>query len=343
MFVVRPAEKTDIPALASLATLATQGAHTLPRTLPTIERRVDQSLISFAAQVDIPSDESYFFVLEDSSDKSIAGAAFVLATAGSNGTFFAFRNDVIQQVSRDLNLSHNVHVLTLNSDLSSYSQLSSFYLHNWRDAGGEAALLSRARLLFAAIAPHRFAEKFFVSLSGVTDGNGRSPFWEALGRKFFQMDYLDAERIIEGARNRTLLVELMPHYPVYVSLLPGDAQAVIGQVRAEAELPFRILLEDGFEPDEFVDIFDGGPILRAHKHALHSFAGSMQRQVAQIRLHDKDIPKDLYLIANTNEYNFRATIAACEHVEHSDSVMLTSEVMESLDVAPGDMVLCVRQ
>ena len=41
------------------------------------------------------------------------------------------------------------------------------------------------------------------------------------GRKFFKMDFLDAERTIGGARNRTLIVELMPHYPVYVPLLPG--------------------------------------------------------------------------------------------------------------------------
>ena len=274
MFVVRPVATADVPALAALAAVATQGVHTLPRTPQAIERAVERSIASFAARVDIPSEESYLFVLESGSDGSVAGAAAISATAGSSGTFFAFRNDVIQQVSRDLDISHNVHALTLCSDLTGHSQLSSFFVRGRRDAGtgavegSEAQLLSRARLLFAATAPHRFGDRFFASLAGMIDAAGRSPFWEALGRKFFQMDFLDAERLIEGARNRTLIVELMPHYPVYVPLLPGDAQAAMGQVHPEGELPFRILSAEGFEPDEFIDIFDGGPILQAHRHAL---------------------------------------------------------------------------
>ena len=43
-------------------------------------------------------------------------------------------------------------------------------------------------------------------MAGVTDQDGRSPIWEALGRKFFRMDFLQAERMIEGARDRTVIV-----------------------------------------------------------------------------------------------------------------------------------------
>jgi arginine N-succinyltransferase len=345
MFVVRPVAAADIPALASLAAVATQGVHTLPRTPQAIERVVERSLASFAARVEIPSEESYLFVLESCIDRSVAGAAAISATAGSSGTFFAFRNDVIQQVSRDLNISHNAHALTLCSDLTGYSQLSSFFLRNRRDtatdAGDEALLLSRARLLFAAAAPHRFSEKFFASLAGMIDAEGRSAFWEALGRKFFQMDFLDAERLIEGARNRTLIVELMPHYPVYVSLLPGDAQAAMGQVHPEGELPFRILSAEGFEPDEFIDIFDGGPILQAHRNALRSFAGSVRRKVAYWVDAD-DVPKTSYLVSNAREGAFRAVVADCARVEQSDSIVLPPAAMRALDVTTGDAVSCVR-
>ena len=342
MFVVRPVETADVPALASLAAVATQGVHTLPKTPEAIARAVERSIASFSARVDMPSEESYFFVLEDAADKAIAGAAAISATAGSAGTFFAFRNDVIQQASRDLNISHSVHALTLCSDLTGYSQLSSFYVRNWREAGQEAVLLSRARLLFAAIAPHRFGEKFFASLAGITDAHGRSPFWEALGRKFFQMDFLEAERVIEGARNRTLIVELMPHYPVYVPLLPAEAQAAMGQVHAEGELPFRILSEEGFEPDAFIDIFDCGPILQAHKHALRTFSGAMQRQVAGGWGKSGAATPGRYLVSNIKEQNFRAVQTTCARVELSDSVALAPEAMRALDVVTGDAVLCVR-
>ena len=351
MFVVRPVETADVAALESLAAVATSGVHTLPRSRQAIERAVERSIASFAAQVEIPSEESYFFVLESmadesagdkSTDKAIVGIAAISATAGSSGTFFAFRNDVIQQVSRDLNISHSVHALTLCSDLTSYSQLSSFYVGNERAAGPEAALLSRARLMFAATAPHRFGDKFFASLAGITDSNGRSPFWEALGRKFFQMDFLEAERVIEGARNRTLIVELMPHYPVYVPLLPGDAQAAMGQVHAEGEVPFRILSEEGFQPDEFIDIFDGGPILQAHKNALRSFSASMLRQVTGPAAKADQRRQVRYLISTTRSENFRTMIVDCGALELSDGVALPAYALRGLDVVAGDPVLCVR-
>lgn len=349
MYIVRPVEISDIAALASLAAVASPGVHTLPKTLAAITRAVERSIASFATPVVIPSEESYMFVLESTLDQSIAGTAAISATAGSNGTYFAFRNDVMQQVSRDLNISHSVHALTLCSELTSHSQLSGFFVRGWCNGSQEAALLSRARLLFAAILPQRFGDRFFVSLAGITDSQARSPFWEALGRKFFQMDFLEAERLIEGARNRTLIVELMPHYPVYVPLLPGDAQAVMGQIHPEGELPFRLLSEEGFEPDEYIDIFDGGPILQAHKHALRSFSTSFVRTVAAQLPPAADAAEATnsaapvtYLLATARADDFRATLFDCAPLEHAAGPRLPPQVLKSLKLAVGEPVLCVR-
>lgn len=342
MFVVRPVDTADIPTLESFASSAMPGVHTFPRTRKSIERAVERSLASFSAQPDAPGDESYLFVLQAVADKTVAGAAAISATAGASGTFFAFRKDVLNQVSRDLNISHNVHALSLCSDLTSHSQLSSFYIKDRRNAGLEADLLSRSRVLFAAIAPHRFGERFFSSMSGVTDTNGRSAFWEALGRKFFQMDFLEAERMIEGARNRTLIVELMPHYPVYVPLLPDEAQAALGKVHANGELPFRILTEEGFERDEYVDIFDGGPVLRAHRNALRCYSHSLIRTALVTPGQEDGLAKGMYLIAANREENFRSVVAECTTPEMSECVALTQEVLQALDVVQGDSVVCVR-
>ncbi len=342
MFVVRPVALSDIDALESLAAVTMPGVHTLPKTREKIAASVERSIASFAAHVDIPSEESYLFVLEQRNSGAIVGTAAIFAQAGSNGTYFSFRNDVIQQVSRDLNISHSVHALTLCSELTAYSQLSGFYLANRTSAGIEAALLSRARLLFAVLAPHRFGDRFFVPLAGVTDKQGQSPFWEALGRKFFKMDFLDAERIIGGARNRTLIVELMPHYPVYVPLLPGDAQAVMGQVHSDGELAFGLLTDEGFEADDYIDIFDGGPILQAHKNALRSFSNSMVRRVAQLEPSRSSASFVTYAIAASNEQNFRAITVPCPAAESGDSVYMPRDAQDALMVEPGDHVICVR-
>jgi arginine N-succinyltransferase len=342
MFVVRPVELTDIDALEKLAAQTMPGVHTLPKTREKIAASVERSIASFAAHVDIPSEESYLFVLEQQANREIVGTAAIFASAGSNGTYFSFRNDVIQQVSRDLNISHSVHALTLCSELTAYSQLSGFYLNNRASAGLEAGLLSRARLLFAVLAPHRFGDRFFVPLAGITDKNGQSPFWEALGRKFFKMDFLDAEKVIGGARNRTLIVELMPHYPVYVPLLPGDAQAAMGQIHSDGELAFDLLTEEGFEADDYIDIFDGGPILQAHKNSLRSFSGSMLRRVEHAEPGQSSDLMVTYAVAASNEQNFRAITVACPSLDAGDSVSLPQDAQDALMVVPGDNVICVR-
>jgi arginine N-succinyltransferase len=342
MYVVRPVELGDVAALESLAAVSMPGVHTLPRTRDKIEASVERSVASFAAHVDIPSEETYQFVLQELAGGRIVGTAAIHASAGSNGTYFAFRNDVIQQVSRDLNISHSVHALTLCSELTASSQLSGFYLRNRETAGVEAALLSRARLLYAVLAPHRFGDRFFVPLAGVTDSEGHSPFWNALGRKFFKMDFLEAERIIGGARNRTLIVELMPHYPVYVPLLPGDAQAAMGQIHPSGQLAFKLLTEEGFEADEYIDIFDGGPILQAHRNSLRSFCGATVRTVASAGRGPAPESLVTYAVAASNERDFRAVIASCAPVETGETIGLPRDAQQALNVAPGENVICVR-
>lgn len=342
MYVVRPVETADIAALESLAAVSMPGVHTLPKTREKIEQAVEHSIASFSAHVDIPSEESYMFVMESLADKKIVGTAAIHASAGSNGTYFSFRNDVIQQVSRDLNISHSVHALTLCSELTAYSQLSGFYVDAAVAQRPEAALLSRSRLLYAVQAPHRFGDRFFVPLAGLTDDQGGSPFWDALGRKFFKMDFLDAERVIGGARNRTLIVELMPHYPVYVPLLPGAAQAVMGQIHPSGELAFNLLTAEGFEADEYIDIFDGGPILQAHKHSLRTFTASMQRRVANTNGTPASDAVATYAVSTGPDQRFRAVTINCAPLESAETVCLPKEAQEVLRVAEGDTVTCVR-
>lgn len=337
MLRVRPVESRDTPGLLALVARASPWVHTLPKTGEAVDRVIDRSLASFAESVDVPSDESYLFVLEDESG-GICGTAAISATAGADGTFFAFRNDVLHQVSRDLGISNNVHALTLSSDLTGHSQLSGFFVQNWNKPGPEAELLSRARLLFAAVAPKRFSDRFFSSLAGITDADAQSPFWNALGRKFFRMDFLAAERLVEGARNRSLIVELMPHYPVYVPLLPGDAQAALGQVHPEATLPFSILSREGFEPDEYVDIFDGGPILRALRASLRSYTASVLREA---RRETRAAPGMPCLVATAREERFRCVLTEVAPLQDSEVVSLSAAAFAALEVGTGESLLCV--
>ena len=341
LLTVRPVAAADIPALKALAGSASPAVHTLPRTSEAIQHAVDRSLASFASRPDLPTDEHYLFVLE-SADGDLVGSAAISATAGSNGTFFAFRNDMFHQVSHDLGVSNHVRAITLCSDLTGHSQLSGFFVRADCWSGEEASLLSRARLLFAASAPHRFNDRFFAALPGVIDADGASPFWEAIGRKFFQNDFLAVERLIEGVRNRTLIVELMPHYPLYVPLLPLQAQAVIGKVHKEGRRPFDILESEGFHPDGYVDLFDGGPVMRACQGGLRSFSASMRRRIASRAIDAKPAGDGLYLLATMRDEKFRAALARCADPALSDDVAVDDDIKRALDVTSGDNVLMVK-
>ena len=80
MYVVRPVAIADIPALEALAAVASSGVHTMPKTRDAIEHAIEHSIASFAAEVDIPSEESYMFVLESMRDQRIDGIASIMPT-----------------------------------------------------------------------------------------------------------------------------------------------------------------------------------------------------------------------------------------------------------------------
>jgi arginine/ornithine N-succinyltransferase beta subunit len=53
---------------------------------------------------------------------------------------------------------------------------------------------------------------------------------------------------------KTFIAELMPAYPIYVSLLPDDAREAIGQVHANTSPARAILEKEGFSWRGSVDI-----------------------------------------------------------------------------------------
>ncbi len=115
----------------------------------------------------------------------------------------------------------------------------------------------------------------------------------------------------------------------------------MGQIHPEGELPFQVLSGEGFEPDEFIDIFDGGPILQGRRHGLRSFSSSLTRQVANW-VNADDTPTTTYLVGNRRESGFRAVVVECARIELSDNIVLPPAAMRVLDVVTGDAVMCVR-
>src|SRR5690606_10685894 len=160
-------------------------------------------------------------------------------------------------------------------------------------------------------------------------------FWDAIGRNFFDLNYADAERLC-GLKSRTFLAELMPHYPIYVPLLPDQAQEAMGQVHPRAQISFDILTREGFETEHYIDIFDGGPTLHARTSGIRSIA---QSQVLPVQLSDQPMRTGgrPYLLANGLLQDFRA-IAVSLDWEAGAPVRLDRVTAEALGVGEGATV-----
>ena len=231
----------------------------------------------------------------------------IAASAGFADRFYCYRNEMVVHTSPALNASNRIHTLHLCHDLTGHTLLTSFYIEPAYEDTLAPQLLSRARLLFIAEFAERFSDRIAAESPGLYDEtDGRCPFWDAVGRRFFDMDYPQVERLT-GGRNKAFIAELLPQSPVYVPLLPEQAQWAIGQLHPVGELPFSILLDEGFDTETYVDIFDGGPTVDARVAMLKTVATS-RRQPLQLAPNDHAELGPWHLVANTQRQGFCALL-----------------------------------
>ncbi|MBA1242074.1 MULTISPECIES: arginine/ornithine succinyltransferase subunit alpha [Pseudomonas] len=337
MLVMRPAQMADLDEVQRLAADSPIGVTSLPDDLERLRDKIVASQASFAAEVSFNGEESYFFVLEDTARGTLVGCSAIVASAGYSEPFYSFRNETFVHASRELKIHNKIHVLSQCHDLTGNSLLTSFYVLPELVATPWAELNSRARLLFMANHPERFADSVVTEIVGYSDEHGDSPFWDAIGRNFFDINYAAAERLC-GLKSRTFLAELMPHYPIYVPLLPDAAQEAMGQVHPRAQVTFDILMREGFETEHYIDIFDGGPTLHARTSNIRSIASS---RVVPVKV-DENAAKGgrPYLVANCNLQDYRAALLELDWAP-GKPVSLPAAVAERLGVADGASVRVV--
>jgi arginine N-succinyltransferase len=345
MLLVRPGRLSDLDPLERMARTARSVLHSLPDDREALRERLALSEDAFRTQVAVPGEEIYLFVLEDTSRGAVLGTATIVAAAGYAEPFYAFRNDALIHASRELHVSRKIHALTMSHELTGRSRLVGFHIDPALLGDPVAHLLSRARMMYAAAHRQRFSSGVFSLLLGVTDDAGASPFWEAVGRKFFQRDFADVERV-SGGRSRTFIAEVMPVYPLYVPLLPQAAQRVLGAPGPNALRTYEIHLEEGFEPDRYVDIFDAGPVLtvqvdacacatRAQQREVTDFDGSVATRHAPLQV--RHAP---HMISTDASGEFRCVLADLP-VDPAAGAPFDARTREVLGAALGGQVRCV--
>jgi arginine N-succinyltransferase len=262
MIIVRPVTLNDLDQLERLAIESGPGMTNLPANRDVLERKIRTSLDSFSREVDNPGEESYLLVMEDTSNQRIAGTSGIIASVGLSRPFYSYRVIHLAHTSLELNKYDPVGILQMVNEYRGDTEIATLYLTPDYRRDGNGKLLSRCRFLFMAQFPQRFAGRVMAEMRGVHDEQGRSIFWDSLGRHFLDMDFSKAD-YLSALGKYQFIADLMPHYPIYIRLLPREAQAVIG-IPHETTRPALALLErEGFRFEGCIDVFDAGPTIHA--------------------------------------------------------------------------------
>jgi len=304
MHLLRPIRESDLPGLIALAQSIAGGMTTLPPDESFLRDRIDDSLRSFSPKVKKAGAETYLFVLEDLATGEIVGTSGIAARVGGYDPFYSYELRPERFTHTPLRIDREVSVLHLKQVHRGPTEIGSLYLRPDARRGGLGRMLSLARFLFIAAFPQRFDTTVIAELRGYLDQQGRSPFWEAVGRHFFGGDFYTAD-VLSGLGNKAFIADLMPRHPLYLPLFSPEVQAVVGKVHHDTEPALALLRAEGFADTAEVDIFDAGPQVRASVRDLRTIR-TRRSSPFTIAAASDDAP--LYLLAN-DALDFRATIA----------------------------------
>ncbi len=333
MIILRPIRIKDLDSLLDLASMTRFGLTSLPPDKEILKRRVQESLQGFSKMVEKPGGETYLFVLEDLDKKKVVGISGIVSKVGGFEPFYAYGIKTVVHESETLKIRKEIRVLKLVREHNGPCEIGSLFLHpDYRGKNSCGRLLSLGRFLFMADKQEFFDPVVIAEMRGVIDDNGRSPFWECVGRHFFDMDFPKADYL--SMRDKRFIAELMPAYPIYLTLLPKKAQDVIDKVHDHTQPALNLLRSEGFEFSGMVDIFEAGPIVTCPLEKIRTVRESEIMPVNKIVT--QRIDSDLFLISNTKS-EFRACTAPLAIVPGL-GIEVTRETASALKIKKGDAV-----
>lgn len=336
MVCIRPVRFQDLDGLMNLARSAGVGLTSLPVNEERLTRRISRSVLSFAGDLE-RGDQGYVFVLEDVATGAIGGICALEAAVGLKEPWYNYRVGTIVHASEEMGVYTRHETLFLSNDHTGYSELCTLFLHPDFRVNRNGSLLSKCRFLFMAQFPQLFGKVTVAEMRGYSDEQGSSPFWEALGRHFFSLDFAHAD-YLTGIGQKAFVAELMPKYPVYIDFLAPEAQAVIGRTHDNTRPAVAMLEAEGFRYEGYVDIFDAGPTVQTYTSEIRAVRESALKIVRVV----DPLPAEggqAVLVSNTAFADFRCLLAVTA-VDH-ESVALTPALAERLGVAEGDTVRVV--
>ena len=334
---VRPATGDDYKAIYQMAKLTGGGFTNLPPDRATLVAKLERSDKSFARKQESQAADLYVFVLEDPKSGKIRGTCQVFGQVGVIQPFYSYHISTLTQTSPELGKTFRNQRLSLTTDLEGCSEVGGLFLHPEMRAAGLGGLLARSRYLFMKLHRARFGDRTLAELRGVMDEAGHAPFWDALAGKFFGMSFPEADEF-NAVHGTQFIADLMPRAPIYVALLTEAARNVLGQPHPSGRAALRMLEEEGFSFDRYIDIFDGGPTVTADTDDIRTVRESTSETVCEIA----EGGKTKALVGAGRLKDFRACCASIRKVPKK-GVAIDPQAAELLEVGIGDKVLLVSR
>lgn len=328
-FIVRPARHDDLGQLVDLAKQF--NLLNLPGDRKVIAEKIDRSEQSFAGK--LPKNKAeYLFVLEDLEEKIVMGSSLVIAKHGSeevpHSFFKIFKRD---HFSDDLGIGFIHQVLRFQLDFDGPTEIGGLLVDKAYRRRPEklGKQISLSRFLYMGLHPEKFEERVLCELTPPLS-DGRSEFWEALGRRFTGLPYQEADLLSQS--HKEFIESLFPQDDIYLCLLDAKARLVLGRV-GEATKPAQHLLESiGFTYLDEVDPFDGGPHYGAKTQEILPIKYGKKMTIKDFK--DASF-KEQCLVATTSE-DFRVSLASVDI--RGQEVALSAKARQILQVEPGEEV-----
>ncbi len=280
MFRIRQSSRQDVDQVLAVAEYL--DTVNLPHDRKVITSILERSEKSFSGE--LPAAEREFvFVLEDLTKKAIIGTSMIYAQHGTKRAphiFFRVENDERYSVTLDRYFVHRT--LRIGYNYNGPTEIGGLILlpEYRRNVHALGKALSYVRFLFMRMHREIFRNQVISELLPPLEPDGTSKLWEALGRRFTNLTYQEADRLSKD--NKEFIHALFPDDPIHTELLPEDVQALIGQVGEETKAVEKMLRRIGFDYAQQIDPFDGGPHFIANTDSI-----SVVRDAAELVVSDE--------------------------------------------------------
>ncbi|MCF8472752.1 MAG: arginine N-succinyltransferase [Sphingomonadaceae bacterium] len=340
-FLIRPANKGDLQPIYEMAKRTGGGFTNLPPDKKALSAKLERSAAGFDRVGDDFADDLYVFVLQNSLTGEVRGTCQIFGKVGQRWPFYSYRIGALTQHSVELERTFRADILNLSTDLEGTTEVGGLFLHPGERAGGLGMLIARSRYLFIRNHRERFADRTIAELRGVIDEAGGSPFWDGVAGRFFGMSFQEADEFNAKFGNQ-FIADLMPKHPVYIAMLQESAKTVIGVPHPSGRAAMRMLENEGFAWENYIDIFDGGPTMTARTDHIRSIREAKDVTITDISDsvgEQKNDQKKLLTLGRLHA--FKAAYGWID--DRGEDVIIDAECARALSISVGDQVTYVER